>query len=55
MRQQVDAYNFVIFETPDTNFGKHEFLALNRQFGLRDLDTNLGADDDKVTALHVVE
>jgi len=54
VRQQVDAYNFIIFETQDANFGKHEFLALNRQFGLRDLDTNLGADDDKVTALHVV-
>jgi alpha-ketoglutarate-dependent taurine dioxygenase len=54
VRQQIDAHNFVIFETQDANFGKHEFLALNRQFGLRDLDTNLGADDDKVTALHVV-
>ena len=54
VQQQVDAYNFIIFETQDANFGKHEFLALNRQFRLRDLDTNLGADDDKVTALHVV-
>ena len=54
VRQQIDAYNFIIFETQDSNFGKRDFLALNRQFGLRDLDTNLGADDDKVTALHVV-
>ena len=54
VQQHVDAYNFIIFEAPNANFGKREFLALNRQFGLRDLDTNLGADDDKVTALHVV-
>jgi alpha-ketoglutarate-dependent taurine dioxygenase len=54
VQQHVDAYNFLIFETPDTNFGKQELLALNRQFGLQDLDTNLGADADKVTALHVV-
>jgi alpha-ketoglutarate-dependent taurine dioxygenase len=54
VRQQVDAYNFVIFEAPDTDFGKHEFIALNHQFGLHDLDINLGADADKVTALRVV-
>ena len=54
VRQQIAAYNFIIFETQAADFGKHEFLALNRQFGLNDLDTNLGADEDKVTALHVV-
>ena len=54
VRQQIAAYNFIIFETQGADFGKHEFLALNRQFGLNDLDTNLGADEDKVTALHVV-
>jgi len=54
VQQHVEAYNFLIFETPDANFGKQEFLSLNRQFGLQDLDTNLGADADKVTALHVV-
>ena len=53
-RKQVEAHNFIIFETPNTDFSKHEFVALNRQFGLHDLDTNLGADADKVTALHVV-
>lgn len=53
-RQQVDAYNFVLFEAPQAGFGKAEFIALNRQFGLCDLDSNLGADDDKVTSLCVV-
>ena len=55
LQQQVDAFNFVIFQTSTADFDKREFVALNRQFGLRDLDTNLGADDDKVTSLRVVE
>jgi hypothetical protein len=54
LQQQVEAYNFIIFEVADTDFGKQEFIALNRQFGLNDLDINLGADADKVTALRVV-
>ena len=54
VQQQVDAYNFIIFEVSDTDFGKQDFITLNRQFGLQDLDINLGADADKVTALRVV-
>lgn len=53
IRKQVAAFNFVVFESTD-QLGKSEFLALNRQFGLQDLDVNLGADDDKVTSLQVV-
>ena len=54
VQQQVEAYNFIIFEVSDTDFGKQDFIRLNRQFGLQDLDINLGADADKVTALRVV-
>ncbi|HUV21195.1 MAG TPA: TauD/TfdA family dioxygenase [Gammaproteobacteria bacterium] len=53
-QQQVEAYNFVIFEVPARDFSKHDFVTLNRQFGLHDLDNNLGADADKVTSLRVV-
>ena len=54
LQQQVDAHNFVIFESADRNFGKREIVALNQQFGLHDLDINPGADADRVTALRVV-
>jgi hypothetical protein len=54
-QRQIDAYNFLAFETAEGEFGKRELVALNRQFGLFDLDQNLGADDDRVTALRVVE
>lgn len=53
IQKQVAAFNFVLFESA-VLLGKSEFLALNRQFGLRDLDVNLGADEDKVTSLQVV-
>lgn len=53
IRNQVAAFNFVVFEST-TQLSKSEFLALNRQFGLRELDVNLGADEDKVTSLQVV-
>ena len=53
LRKQVAAYNFVIFESV-SEFDKTEFLALNRQFGLVELDANLGADEDSVTSLRVV-
>ncbi len=53
VRQQVAAFNFVVFQSAD-ELGKPEFLALNRQFGLLDLDVNLGADEDKVTSLKVL-
>lgn len=52
-RLQVDAYNFVLFESV-AEFDKSAFLALNRQFGLHLLDSNLGAEDDGVTSLRVV-
>jgi hypothetical protein len=55
LQQQVEAYNYVIFESADRDFGKREFVALNRQFGLHDLDINPGADADRVTALRVVD
>jgi hypothetical protein len=51
--KQVAAYNFVIFESVG-ELDKVEFLALNQQFGLTDIDANLGADEDKVTSLQVV-
>jgi hypothetical protein len=53
LREQVAAYNFVIFESAG-ELDKADFLALNRQFGLVALDANLGADEDKVTSLQVV-
>jgi len=59
LQRQVSAFNFVIFECADEascgEFESAEFLALNRQFGLQELDRNLGADEDSVTALQVVE
>jgi alpha-ketoglutarate-dependent taurine dioxygenase len=51
--KQVAAYNFVIFQSVG-ELDKAEFLALNRQFGLTELDANLGADEDRVTSLQVV-
>jgi hypothetical protein len=53
LRKQVAAYNFVIFQSIG-EFGKADFLALNRQFGLVALDANPGADEDRVTSLQVV-
>ena len=55
VRQQIDAFNFILFESTGERFGKAEFIALNRQFGLYRLDDNPGADEDRVTALRVVE
>lgn len=59
LQRQVSAFNFVIFECADETrcdeFNTTGFLALNRQFGLHELDMNLGADEDKVTALRVVD
>ena len=54
LRLQVEAYNFVVFESP-RELDKPGFLALNRQFGLYRLDHNEGADEDSVTSLRVVE
>ena len=53
IQRQLTAFGFVIFQSAD-RLGKSEFLALNRQFGLQELDVNLGADEDKVTSLQVV-
>lgn len=53
VRRQVDAFNFVIVEA-DADMDKDEFLRLNRQFGLTHLDSNPGADADRVTSLRVV-
>jgi hypothetical protein len=55
VQEQVDAFNFVIFEAPQGEFGKSELVTLGCQFGLRDLDDNLGADSDQVTSLRVVD
>lgn len=52
-RQQVSAFNFAIFQSAK-EMSKLEFLALNSQFGLQRLDSNLGADIDGVTSLRVV-
>ena len=53
VRLQVDAHNFVLFESV-AQIDKGSFLALNRQFGLQRIDSNLGADADSVTSLQVV-
>ncbi len=53
IQRQLTAFSFVVFRSAD-RLGKSEFLALNRQFGLQELDVNLGADEDKVTSLQVV-
>ncbi len=53
VRQQVSAFNFALFQS-EAEIDKLEFLALNRQFGLIRLDSNLGADADSVTSLQVV-
>lgn len=53
LEAQIEAYNFILFESRDV-LDKPGLLALNRQLGLHRLDANLGADDDKVTSLQVV-
>ncbi|MCP4283570.1 MAG: TauD/TfdA family dioxygenase [Gammaproteobacteria bacterium] len=53
VRLQVNAYNFALFQSA-VALDKGEFIALNRQFGLNRLDSNLGADSDGVTSLRVV-
>jgi hypothetical protein len=53
LRKQVAAYNFVIFQSA-SELDKPQFLALNSQFGLLELDANLGSDEDQVTSLQVV-
>jgi len=53
VQRQLTAFSFVVFRSAGV-LGKSEFLALNRQFGLQELDVNLGADEDKVTSLQVV-
>ena len=53
LREQVAAYNFVIFQSASV-LDKTGFLALNSQFGLTELDANPGAEADKVTSLRVV-
>jgi len=37
-QRQIEAFNFILFEATASDFGKHEFIALNRQFGLCHLD-----------------
>lgn len=53
IQRQLTTFNFIVFRSAG-ELGKSEFLALNRQFGLQELDVNLGADEDKVTSLQVV-
>jgi alpha-ketoglutarate-dependent taurine dioxygenase len=53
-QRQIDGFNFILFETTNADFGKREFIALNRQFGLSHLDGNPGADSDQVTSLRVL-
>ena len=52
--RQVEAFNFLLYEAPRP-LGKRDLLALGRQFGLRRLDDNPGADADRVTSLRVVD
>ena len=53
-RKQAKAVNFVLFES-DTTLNKADFIALNRQLGLTELDDNLGAGHDRVTSLRVLQ
>lgn len=54
LQEQLEAFNFVLFKANPNEFDKQAFVELNRQFGLCDPDSNLGADADQVTALRVV-
>jgi len=54
LREQIGAYNFVIFETRG-EFDKDAFLALNREFGLLRADGGEGESDRGVTALRAVD
>lgn len=53
IQAQVGLCNFFIFKSASL-LSKREFVALNRQLGLTSLDSNPGADADKVTSLQVV-
>jgi alpha-ketoglutarate-dependent taurine dioxygenase len=55
VQRQISAFNFILFETMPNDFGKQDFIRLNQQFGLYHLDSNPGADDDRVTALRVLD
>jgi len=55
LKQQLQAFNFVLFAANPEEFDKQAFINLNHQFGLHDPDANLGADADRVTALQVVD
>ncbi|MDH3220136.1 MAG: TauD/TfdA family dioxygenase [Gammaproteobacteria bacterium] len=54
LRRQVDAFNFVIFATGSV-VDKRGFIAINRQFGLTQIDSSPGADADSVTSLRVLD
>ncbi|MDH3389610.1 MAG: TauD/TfdA family dioxygenase [Gammaproteobacteria bacterium] len=54
LRRQVDAFNFAIIETRSV-VDKRGFVEINRQFGLKQIDSNPGADADSVTSLRVVD
>jgi alpha-ketoglutarate-dependent taurine dioxygenase len=53
IKRQIGAFSFIVFES-SAELGKADFLALNRQCGLIELDANLGADEDRVSSLQVV-
>lgn len=54
--QAVEQTNFAIYQIPAASAGdKRQLRQLGRQFGLQRLDSNLCADEDGITALHVVE
>jgi hypothetical protein len=59
LQRQVSAFNFIVFECKDeacrAEFDSAHFLALNRQFGLSEPDMNLGAEENSVSELRVVE
>lgn len=54
LREQIDAYNFAIFETRG-ELSKAGFLALNREFGLALPDSAPGEHDGGVAALYAVD
>ncbi len=54
LEQQIEAFNFIVFESC-TVLDKPAFVELNRQLGLERLDVNLGADEDGITSLYAVD
>ncbi len=56
IREQVERYNFALYKmTGDVDDHLRSFTAIGEQVGLKALDKNLCASDDKITKLTVVD